>query len=151
MFPLTDPAGRRVGWGGRSVDGADPKWLYWWTAHGAERANVFGSERLLEERVSEALVVEGILDAALLWQAGIPALALHGTKVKPEQVWVMRALGLHRLLICGDGDAEGRRMNSKLEDAWGTDCVVVDLPEGEDPASLLLVGELEDCISRATS
>lgn len=84
-----------------------------------------------------ALLVEGVFDRLTLRQWGLPALALVGTRIRPE---VVEALGarFQRLYLALDNDDAGREATEVLRAALGAQRVVpVAVPDGvKDVAEL---------------
>ena len=116
---------------GRTVgpDGGDPKYL-----------GLPGAKPLLgwETAVGSptAIVVEGVFDWLTLVQWGFPALALVGTRARPE---VLRALGarFQRLYLALDADDAGREAAEAIVQALGPRAVPLRLPDGvKDVAEL---------------
>jgi DNA primase len=145
IFPITDPRGRVIAFGGRILPGAavagdpPPKYL------NSPESPIFHKGRTLyglglaRESIRQrgrVVVVEGYLDVIALAQAGIgEVVAPLGTALTADQ---LGALGrfTERVIACFDGDAAGRRAAARsfpvFIDAglWGRG---VFLPEGDDP------------------
>ncbi len=82
------------------------------------------------------ILVEGVFDWLTLVQWGFPALALVGTRVRPE---ALRALGAHfeRVYLALDADDAGREAAAALTRALGPRAATVRLPAGvKDVAEL---------------
>jgi DNA primase len=82
------------------------------------------------------ILVEGVFDWLTLVQWGFPALALVGTRVRPE---VLRALGarFERVYLALDADDAGREAAAALAGALGPRAATVRLPDGvKDVAEL---------------
>lgn len=140
MFPISDPRGRVVGFGGRSLDGQEPKYL------NSPETPVFNKRRLwygldwARPRLREtgtAVVVEGYLDAIAVDRAGVgyAAVASLGTSLSAEQVELL-ARYVEQVIIAYDADAAGQRATLRglelFADA-GVDVRVAQLPPGRDP------------------
>jgi DNA primase len=83
-----------------------------------------------------AILVEGVFDWLTLVQWGFPALALVGTRVRPE---VLRALGSRfgRLYLALDADLAGQEATDAIAQALGARAVPLPLPTGvKDVADL---------------
>ena len=78
---------------------------------------------------SHAILVEGVFDWLTLVQWGFPALALVGTRVRPE---VLRALDSRfgRLYLALDADPAGREATDEIVRTLGTRAVPLALPSG---------------------
>ncbi|ROR34184.1 DNA primase [Inmirania thermothiophila] len=146
MFPIRDVRGRVVGFGGRALGEATPKYL------NSPETPLFHKGRLLyglhealaaEARPPRLLVVEGYMDVIALAQAGLPwAVATLGTATTAEH---LAALFRHtrEVVFCFDGDAAGRRaawhaLETALPFLEGDREVrFLVLPAGEDPDTLV--------------
>lgn len=146
MFPIRDFKGRTLGFGGRVLGDAKPKYL------NSPETPVFHKGRelygLYEARMSEArierlLVVEGYMDVVALAQNGISnAVATLGTAITEDHLKRIYRL-VDEVVFCFDGDGAGRRAARRaLEVALpsmidGRQARFLFLPEGEDPDSVV--------------
>jgi len=149
MFPIRDPRGRIIGFGGRALGDGEPKYLNspetpvfhkGQALYGLHEARHIGSK---EGYPNIALVVEGYLDVASLSQYGIvPALATLGTATTTDHIRRLTRIA-DCIIFCFDGDRAGRAAAWKaLETALphAGDQIEIKfliLPEGEDPDSLV--------------
>lgn len=139
MIPIHNEAGSVIGFGGRTLDGSDPKYL------NSPESPVFNKSQLLfnlhrsrdtMRKVSRAVLVEGYFDCIALEEAGIPGVvASMGTSLTAGQAGLLRRHA-RLVVICYDGDDAGR--NAALRAApillsSGLEVRVVDLGSGEDP------------------
>lgn len=139
MIPIHNEAGSVIGFGGRTLDGSDPKYL------NSPESAVFNKSQLLfnlhrsrdtMRKVSRAVLVEGYFDCIALEEAGIPGVvASMGTSLTAGQASLLRRYA-RLVVICYDGDDAGR--NAALRAApillsAGLDVRVVDLGAGDDP------------------
>ena len=156
MFPIRDPRGRVIGFGGRLLGEGEPKYM------NSPETPVFHKGRALyglyearqrgaagSGRPDEILVVEGYLDVASLAQHGIgPAVATLGTATTVEHIRYLTRIA-RRVVFCFDGDRAGRKaawraLETALPHAGGqVELVFLLLPEGEDPDSLVRSGGAE--------
>jgi DNA primase len=145
MFPITDSAGRVVGFGSRSVPGtpsanADlPKYLnspetplY---RKGSHLYGLSGARDAIRKS-GRAVVVEGYFDVLALAEAGVnQVVASLGTALTLDQLHLLRRF-TRDIVVCFDGDAAGVRAAEKslatfLEAGlWGHGAF---LPPGDDP------------------
>ncbi|HEX6709879.1 MAG TPA: DNA primase [Rubrobacter sp.] len=141
-FPISDRRGRIVGFGARTLDDAQPKYL------NSPETEIFNKRDLLYgfPQVSEsirkeraALVVEGYTDVLMLYQSGIKnAVATLGTATTPGHLRTLSGYA-DRIYVLFDPDAAGEKA---IERAAATaadlklDLRVLRLPE--DPADWLL-------------
>lgn len=149
IFPITDPGGRVIAFGGRVLAGARegaPKYLnspetpiYHKGRHLYGIAWARGAIR----REGTALVVEGYMDYVSLAARGIEhVVAGLGTAMTPEQAALLGRYTRQALLLY-DSDKAGLRATFRTADALlaaGIHPLVVTLPPGEDPDSLVRRG-----------
>lgn len=145
VFPIRSPSGRVVAMGGRVVDKtASPKYINFENTPIFEKQRVlygfWEGRRVVEER-EFVMVVEGYMDVLALHEAGIGgAVAPLGTFLSPLQAALLkRVVGKARLVF--DGDEAGRsaaRRSAEVLLRSGLEVEVVLLPEGKDPADLLV-------------
>jgi DNA primase len=154
MLPLADGLGRCCGFSGRTLTGEEPKYR-----NSANDALFCKSELLFAldraapaiRRSGEALLVEGPLDAIQLHQAGLEhSVASLGTSFSLEQAQRMIRCGARRLWIAYDADRAGQQAAARvvstcrpLAITGELDLLVVSLPVGEDPDSLVRSGGSE--------
>lgn len=146
MFPIHDRRGRAIAFGGRVLDGSEPKYL------NSPESPVFHKGRelygLFQARQAGAtlrqiIVVEGYTDVIALAQAGITeAVATLGTSTSRDHAETLFRCAPD-VYFCFDGDKAGRSA------AWralthvlprmteGRQAFFLFLPEGEDPDSLV--------------
>jgi len=111
MIPIHNESGTIVGFGGRSLDGSDPKYL------NSPDSEVFNKSRLLYNlhrskdamrRIDRAILVEGYFDAIAIDHAGVPGVvASMGTSLTSGQASLMKRFTSH-VVIAYDGDNAGR-------------------------------------------
>ena len=153
MFPIRDPRGRCIGFGGRILpDAAEAKQesggkkpakylnspetpLF---HKGQELYGLFEARRALRT-ISRLLVVEGYMDVVALAEAGIRyAVATLGTATTGDHLQRLFRL-CNEVIFCFDGDRAGREAAWRaLENALpvmrdGRQIRFMFLPEGEDP------------------
>lgn len=112
MFPIRDRAGNVAGFGGRVLDGTDPKYMN--SPEGPtfrKREMLYGlyEAEAAIEAAGLALVVEGYMDVVSLSEAGFPAsVGTLGTACSAEQIGLLLSI-TSDIVFCFDGDAAGRR------------------------------------------
>ena len=129
-YPLRDPRGRVLGIVRRSRGDEGPKYKY---PQGVDVG------RLLFNYTPEArgavILVEGALDAIALWNVGVDAFAIYGSRLSAEQVRLIDKVDPEYIYTCYDMDNAGweahrmtelafkHRMVSRLTwpKAWGKD------------------------------
>jgi DNA primase len=144
MFPIRDPRGRTLGFGGRATR-ADQKPKYVNTSetdffHKSEILYGLDRARAAMAKANRAVVVEGYTDVLALHQAGMEgAVGVMGTAITPEQVATLSGT-VDEVVLAMDADeageeamlraqrvAAGRRMRLR----------VASMPSGVDPAELM--------------
>ena len=146
MFPIRDKRGRVIGFGGRVLGDALPKYL------NSPETDIFHKGRQLyglyeaQQAAAEPqrlLVVEGYMDVVALAQYDINyAVASLGTSTTADHIQLLfRAT--HNVICCYDGDRAGRDAAWRaLETALpymtdGRQLRFMFLPDGEDPDTLV--------------
>jgi len=143
IFPIFSLTGKVVAFGGRTVTGAEPKYL------NSPDTPLYSKGKLLYglniskdaiREAGEAILVEGYTDFAALYQAGIGnVVASLGTALTPFQV-AQAARFTPRLIVNYDGDAAGKNACARaiplcLEKGMNVDALI--LPDGLDPDAFL--------------
>ena len=122
MIPIRDDQGNLVGFGGRSLDGSDPKYL------NSPRTVIFDKGRILYlfdkarkniRQKREGVVVEGYMDAIAAHGHGFDnVVASMGTAVTDAQVRLLAGTA-HRFVLALDPDAAGQEATRRsLEGTW---------------------------------
>jgi DNA primase len=118
MFPIHDPQGRIIGFGGRTLE-ADGKPKYINSPEtplfhkGRTLYRLGQARRLLAKTRAEGLVVgEGYMDVVAFERAGVAAVAPLGTALTEDQMALAWRSGAAPV-ICLDGDAAGLRAAEK--------------------------------------
>lgn len=148
MVPIRDPDGRVIAFGGRIVEGDDPrKYINSRETPLYTKSRVlYGLDKAREtvRRTRSVTLVEGYFDAIALWEAGIEdAVALCSTVLTPDHLKLLERLQVEQIDVLLDGDEAGRRGAVKLAGpilAAGLRTRVVALPEGHDPDTFLASG-----------
>ncbi|ATO19820.1 DNA primase [Acinetobacter sp. LoGeW2-3] len=145
IFPIRDPKGRVVGFGGRALnDEIKPKYI------NSPDSEVFHKNQLLyglyegrKQKAQDWLMVEGYMDVIALQQYGIHgAVATLGTASNTEHLNILFKQN-HRITIAFDGDAAGQKAARRtLEIALpllndGRELKFFVLPNDHDPDSLI--------------
>ncbi|MDQ2727718.1 MAG: CHC2 zinc finger domain-containing protein [Actinomycetota bacterium] len=153
IVPVTDPAGRVTGLIGRYTgehNDKAPKYLNMRRSHTYDKSvAIYRPSRPELTKHANVVVVEGVLDAlAVASQAATSKLSHHytpvctsGLSLSTSQLRDVLAIHPAPPVIAGDGDTAGReRANLKWATAMlaaGRESVIVDWPDGIDPASWL--------------
>lgn len=137
MFPIFDIRGNIIGFGGRVLDGSQPKYK------NSTDTPVYNKSRELYAlnfaRASAAkrlMLVEGYMDVISMHQAGVDyAVASLGTALTKMQAWVLKKYA-EEVIICYDADQAGQNATLRalevLEEA-GCRTRVLQIPDGKDP------------------
>lgn len=146
MFPIEDPRGRVVGFGGRVLNHGEPKYLNSpETVIFQKGHELYGLNHVLkaEHSLKRILIVEGYMDVIALFQHGITyAVATLGTATTAHHLKRL-ARYTNDLIFCFDGDTAGRtaawRALQVLFPLMRDDFQIkfMFLPENEDPDSLI--------------
>jgi DNA primase len=149
LFPIHDLRGRVVGFGGRILADAQPKYL------NSPETPVFRKGTLLYNlqvaknairKDETVIVVEGYFDAIRMTLAGFDnVVAPLGTALTPDQASLLARFAKAAVLVY-DSDQPGLRATFRSGDELlrqGIRVSVVTLPPGEDPDSLVQKGGRE--------
>ena len=143
MIPTYSTTGEVVAFGGRSLDGSEPKYLNTSTTPVYTKGRgLFALERARRAAAADdsLIVVEGYLDCIALHQAGFGnAVASLGTAFTADQAAELRKYA-QRIFVCFDADAAGSNATAKSVDVLnGAGCAafIVQLPPGEDPDTFI--------------
>ncbi len=149
MFPIRDPRGRVIAFGGRILGDGQPKYL------NSPDTSLFDKGRTLynldragpvARKSQRLIVVEGYMDVIALAQAGVEdVVAPLGTALTEAQLALLWRYAPEPVL-CFDGDAAGQRAASRaalralplLEP--GRSLRFATLPAGQDPDDLVRTG-----------
>ena len=144
MFPIWDHASNLVAFGGRSIDGSEPKYLNTTETEIYTKSRVLFSLNFAKNAIPQmnktAILCEGYLDVVMLAQHGfVNALASCGTSLTQEQAHLIKRFAT-TCLIAYDGDQAGQKAALRaipLLSEAGLLVYVVPLKENEDPDSFL--------------
>lgn len=139
MFPIQDARGRVVGFGGRTLDGSQPKYL------NSPETELFNKRRILYglpqaitsiRRRNKAVVVEGYMDAVTAHGHGHDnVVASLGTAFTPEQARLLLRYTTD-IAFAYDSDAAGQMATVRalaVARDLGARIWVVSIPDGKDP------------------
>src|SRR5205085_8306500 len=143
IIPIHRETGALVGFGGRSLDGSDPKYL------NSPEGELFNKSRLLYNlhrskdamrRIDRAILVEGYFDAIAIDHVGVPGVvASMGTSLTAGQASQLRRF-TRRVVIAYDGDDAGRNATLRAAQVLlsaGFSVEALDLMGEKDPDSLV--------------
>jgi DNA primase len=120
MFPIRNTKGQVIGFGGRVMDGGEPKYLNSPETplfqKGSELYGLFEARQAIRE-AGYVLVTEGYMDVVALAQLGFPqAVATLGTACTPIHVQKLLRQ-TDQVVFSFDGDGAGRRAARRALDA----------------------------------
>lgn len=79
------------------------------------RQLVYGLHVVNSDRADTAVLVEGEIDAMSWRTASIPAIAFGGSSISREQIDAIKRSSIRRLLVGGDNDPAGQRLNAEVK------------------------------------
>ena len=122
MFPIADASGHLVGFGGRTLDTSNPKYL------NTSRTQVFDKGRLLYGlplardtigRTGTVVIVEGYMDVIAAHQHGFHnVVASMGTALTEHQVSALKNLASEFVLALDPDNAGQEATRNSLETSW---------------------------------
>jgi len=150
MFPITDPKGRVIAFGGRALDPDQPaKYLNSPETPLFHKGGVLfngGPARASAFKTGRVIAVEGYMDVIALAQAGLDdTVAPLGTALTADQLQMLWRMAREPIL-CFDGDSAGRRAAYRAIDTAlahlrpGVSLRFAFLPDGLDPDDLVRSG-----------
>jgi len=153
VFPCFDGS-RPVNLYGRSIGGAVPHRFLPRPKGGLFAWSTVGTSR-------DVILVEGLLDLAVLWQAGfVNTTCAFGTHLTQTQLLQLSDCPDREVFIAFDSDPNGagqqgaRALAQRLHSA-GLKVRIIDLPEGQDPNSYFVSSatpaDFDGCLRRARS
>ncbi len=138
MFPILSAHGQVLGFGGRAMGDAQPKYLNTSdTPAFNKRQNVFAQNLLRKAKgLKRVLLVEGYMDVVSLAAAGVEGVAATlGTSLTPEQARLLKRYA-PEVWVAYDGDEAGQKAIMKALDIFQSLDIparVLALPDGLDP------------------
>ncbi|CAA6822997.1 MAG: DNA primase (EC, partial [uncultured Sulfurovum sp.] len=149
-FPIYSTSGAIVGFGGRTITNHPAKYI------NSPQTKMFNKSRLLygyakaKESIyknKKLIVCEGYLDVIMFHQAGFhEAVATLGTALTEEHLPILRK-GEPHIILAYDGDKAGVAAALKaatMLTGSGFDGSVVLFPDGQDPADMIAVGQVQE-------
>jgi len=144
MFPIQDPVGRVIGFGGRIMTATVDFAKYM----NSPESIIYNKSRVLYglfqakediRKRDEVILVEGYLDVISLHQHGIKnVVATSGTALTPDQIKLVKRYTQKNFIFLYDGDNAGlKAMERSIELLFdeGLFPQIVMLPDGQDPDS----------------
>lgn len=141
MFPIIDIRGNVIGFGGRVMDNATPKYLNSpETIIFNKRKNLFALNLAKKTKLGYMILVEGYMDAVALHQYGFDcAVASLGTSLTEEHATLLSRY-TEQVMLIYDGDEAGQNATKRaipmLEKA-GLQVKVLQMRDAKDPDEFL--------------
>lgn len=142
MFPIIDQYGNTLGFGGRAMGDARPKYLNTQdTLIFNKRLGVYAINLLRKQRdLQRIILVEGYMDVLALYQFGvIGSVATLGTAFTNEQARLIKKFA-PEVWVAYDGDEAGQNATLRALDILKNEMIparVLRFPDGLDPDELL--------------
>ena len=156
IFPIHDANGVAIAFGGRGLEGVEPKYLNSPDTILFKKKkilyNFHRAKKYVQKHKIPFIVVEGYLDVISLYHVGLyGAVAPLGTALSEDQLLIMWRVS-NEPIICMDGDKAGYRSAIRtLSIAMtilkpGKSLRFVFLPDGYDPDSMVLNNKKDELI-----
>lgn len=143
MFPIFDETSRIIGFGARTLDDSQPKYL------NSPESKIFNKRKVLYglnfaknsiSKKQEAIFLEGYTDVIMAHQYGIDwSVGVMGTSLTIDHIKLIKRY-CNRVVLILDADAAGIKSADKSACLFienGFDVRIVQLPEGNDPCDFL--------------
>lgn len=112
-YPARRPDGALLGVVGRAVHpDQQPKYLY--PRGFLKSENLFGYSSWLHSGDTRVVLVEGAVDAMGLWQVGVTAMAIYGSKMSQAQVDLLVRGGAEDVVLAFDADPAGWQARDRV-------------------------------------
>lgn len=112
-YPLRDPSGRVLGVVRRSLGGKGPKYMY---PPGVDVGRLLFQYTPAQRPA--VVLTEGALDAIALWNVGVDAFAIYGSRLSEAQVTLIDKVDPEFIYTCYDQDDAGRAAHRDTERAF---------------------------------
>ncbi len=138
IFPIFNDKSETVGFGGRVIDGKEPKYLNTSDTVLFKKSSLLYGFNLIYNQIlktKEVFITEGYLDVIACQNRGLPAVAPLGTALTHEQIRKLKRY-CQNIYLVFDGDKAGREAalrSSLLLIEASSDGEVVLLPQELDP------------------
>ena len=138
IFPIINPQGHVLGFGGRIMGEGNPKYLNTSdTPVFNKRQGLYALNMVKNERgLKRLILVEGYMDVVSLRQEGVQGVvATLGTALTEEQARLIKRY-VPEVWVCYDGDAAGQKAILRALDIFESQDMparVIDIPDGMDP------------------
>ena len=138
MYPIQDQGGRVIGFGGRVMGDAKPKYLNSQeTLIFDKKRNLYGLNFARTSRVGNFIMCEGDMDVIALHQAGFSqAMASLGTAFTVEQAQILKKYKPEVVYLAYDSDGAGVKAalrNIGILRDTGLNCKIINMRPQKDP------------------
>ncbi len=157
MFPLIDTKGQIIGFSGRVLYHAEPKYINSPQTLIFDKSKFLFAMHLAKSHIrskNEAVLVEGEMDVIMSHQVGIKnVVASKGTALTESQIELLKKY-TDTISLCFDADLAGdnaSRRGIELAEKAGLNIKVISVSDGKDPADAVKVGPKiwEECVKSA--
>ena len=144
IFPIKNHLGKAVAFGGRAVQGEEPKYLNSIEHDLFQKGNLlfnFHDARNHIRKQNEVIIFEGYMDVITAYQAGIKnVVATLGTALTMNQAKLLKRY-VDTVILCYDADAAGEQATytaANLLQEIGLDVKIAQVKDGMDPDEYIL-------------
>ncbi|MBI4039839.1 DNA primase, partial [Candidatus Daviesbacteria bacterium] len=144
IFPLISTRNQIVGFSGRVLDSAEPKYINTPQTPVFDKSSYLFGLNLAKAEIknrNQAVLTEGEMDMILSYQAGVKnVVASKGTALTAGQIELIKKY-TDTILLCFDMDLAGdsaSRRGIEMADTAGLNIKVIQVPDGKDPAELVV-------------
>ena len=137
IIPLIDTAGNIVGFGGRNMDGSEPKYINTSDTPAFKKSRFLFALNFAKKHCEEYMILcEGYMDVIALHEAGFEnAVATLGTAITSDQARIF-AKYTKKVIVCYDSDKAGQKATQKairLLGEVGVELRILKLSGAKDP------------------
>ena len=141
MFPIIDPRGNVIAFGGRVLDDSKPKYINTSDTRVYKKSNgVFALNFAKNGNDGKLIIAEGYMDVIALHQAGFTnAVACLGTALTKEQANLLSRYA-DTIILSYDADEAGQKATARALGIFGTtgmEIKVLHLEGGKDPDEII--------------
>ena len=141
MFPIIDPRGNVIAFGGRVLDDSKPKYINTSDTLVYKKSNgVFALNFAMNGNDGKLIIAEGYMDVIALHQAGFTnAVACLGTALTKEQANLLSRYA-DEIILSYDADEAGQKATARALGIFGTtgmEIKVLRLTGGKDPDEII--------------
>lgn len=113
-YPLRSESGALIGLVRRNLDGQGAKYVY--PKHIKTHDLLFHWEHWDDERRGPLVLVEGAMDVVALWEAGVFAMGIYGSRLSDRQAKMVSRLYPEYVVCAFDNDSAGRSSTERVKE-----------------------------------